>query len=101
MNRQSVIDKLKDLADRTEISDPQPVSQDEQGVAGDSDSLLNRIEEVRRKVENLSSSLGVELKPDSLAVPVPVELLIEIVKRIHTLESLSPPVVEFVDPTQE
>ena len=96
MNRQTAIAKLEELASKTELTEPAtPIEQPEQEEL----PLIQRIEAVRKHVEDISKSLGVELRPDSLAVPIPVELLTEIINRLLVLESINPP-IEFIKPEE-
>ena len=101
MNRQTAIAKLQELASKTELTEQVEGPSDTRVDEVSEMPLMQRIEAVRKHVEDLSSSFGVELKPDSLAVPVPVELLTEIINRICILESVVPSPVEFIIPSPE
>lgn len=59
-------------------------------------SLVDRIESSRKLCDTLAQSMGVKLTDDSLAVPIPIDLLQAIVEKLHSLEARIEPAVEFI-----
>jgi L-cysteine desulfidase len=101
----SMIEKLKELHARHVSLDSNVVegceeAQEMPASAQSAQALLGgfveKVEGIRKSVEDMATSLGVSIGPGSLAVPIPVELLKNIVERLLSLEDRSLPAVEVV-----
>ena len=95
----SMIEKLKELHARHVSLDPNAVEGCEEAQempASARSGFVEKVEGVRKSVEDMATSLGVSIGPGSLAVPIPVELLKNIVERLLSLEDRSLPAVEVV-----
>jgi hypothetical protein len=94
MDKNTAINKLRELADSMpEVSEVSQVSEEPMKYPM---AITERIEAIRKSVEVMSESVGVKIGPDSLAVPIPVELLQEMVRRLVSLEDRTPTAVEFI-----
>jgi len=94
MDKNTAINKLRELADSMpEVPEVSQVSEEPMKYPM---AITERIEAIRKSVEVMSESVGVKIGPDSLAVPIPVELLQEMVRRLVSLEDRTPTAVEFI-----
>jgi hypothetical protein len=96
MDKNTAINKLRELA---ETIPDRPLSSEDEFVKPPEKyppPITERIEAIRKSIEDMSESMGVKVGPDSLAVPIPVELLQEMVRRLVSLEERVPPAVEFL-----
>ena len=100
MDKNTAINKLRELADT--IPEVSEVGSEGGFVQPQKypPSITEKIEAIRKSVEDMSRSMGVEVGPESLAVPIPVELLQEMIRRIVSLEDRVQPAIEFI-PTEE
>jgi hypothetical protein len=93
MNTDLLIAKLTELKEKVGHQEEER----EQDQSGDLDNFVQKVEGVRKSIESMATALGVTVRPDSLAVPVPIEVLANIVERLISLEDRAVPAVEFIE----
>ena len=99
MDRETAITKLRQMAERNPLTDTKAPALGDDGPADEpiGETFAQVAERMRLRVDKLAASMGVELKEDSLAMPVPIDLLEAIVVRLNSLSDANPP-VEFLPP---
>jgi hypothetical protein len=101
MDPATAIAKLKELSEKVALAEVEGRNADAAEIDAEiarakEATFAEKIEAVRKSVEDMATALGVEVTADSFAVPIPIELLSNIVNRLLSLEDRAQPLIEAI-----